>query len=152
MSLLILCIKFSFGFSLCSVQFFFFFSDVFYTPSSIISLTFSLTTSLYAHLLWLSCFSQMYEHVLHRAFDLIMHLTRIVFQRIFIYLIVSPGLYPAELTLFSCLSFLDSTYYIIMHSLLLMYISSDTKRNITQLQGYLPALFTERSMSEFSMK
>ena len=56
---------------------------------------------------------------------------------------VSPDSYPAEPILSSCLHFLDSTDYLKVYSLLLIYVFSDVKVNTTQLQRYLSTLFTE---------
>ena len=71
------------------------------------------------------------------------HLPGMVSQHISTYLAALYCLYPAEPILFFCLNFLEDTYYLKVYSLLLFYVSSDTETNITQLQRYLPSLFTE---------
>lgn len=119
--------QFSFSFYLHSVYFFLY--DLFGTSNSITSLSLSPMTSLFAHPHWLPCCSQMY----HRAF------TTELCAYLFIYLECSPtvyltallGLDPAEPTLFFCLSFPDSTYYLKVCGLLLIYVSSDTNVNTT---------------------
>lgn len=139
MSFSLLCLKFSFSFSLYSMYFF----NESYTYNFITCLSYS-TTLLHAHLPWPFCCSQMYQHAFTtEPLHLLFHFSGMLSQHMSTNLIASPGLYLPKPILLFCLIFLDNTYHLKGQSLLLFYVFSNPNVNITRWERYLSALFSE---------